>query len=243
MAGLSLLGLFLGLGPRRGSRPWPRPFPPASLASPKPPQPFPPAFLSGGAGHRPGPLPPSLAPNPQGYLVGTLLSSLGAQVLLAPLLLHRFGFLPLLSPFSNLLALPLVALLVPLGVLKLLLGASSPPWWSPWPSPSPPGPACRARPPVALGGDQPRRLCPLLPGPFPLFLALFRLLPGRRALLLTSLPLLLSLLSSWPKPLDLWALDVGQGTPCWPPWAGPRSWWMGGGGSKGRGGAGLRAWG
>ncbi|MFN3368570.1 MAG: ComEC/Rec2 family competence protein, partial [Thermus sp.] len=40
----------------------------------------------------------------RGYLLGTLLASLAAQTFLVPLLLHRFGFLPLLSPLINLLA-------------------------------------------------------------------------------------------------------------------------------------------
>ncbi|MFN4232916.1 DNA internalization-related competence protein ComEC/Rec2 [Thermus sp.] len=148
----------------------------------------------------------------RGYLLGTLLASLAAQTFLVPLLLHRFGFLPLLSPLINLLALPLVALLVPLGVLKLLLGGLLAPLVEPLAQAllllaqlSGQGPLLR------WGEISPMGFALYYLGLLPPLLALYRHLPWRKALLLTSLPLLLSLLSAWPKPLDLWALDVGQG--------------------------------
>ncbi len=157
---------------------------------------------------------PPLRPPPtfRGYLVGTLLASLGAQALLAPLLLHRFGFLPLLSPLSNLLALPLVALLVPLGVLKLLLGGLLAPLVEPLAQALVLVARWAGQGPLLWWGEvSPRGFALYYLGLLPIFLALYRLLSWRQALLLTSLPILLSLLSAWPKPLDLWALDVGQG--------------------------------
>ncbi|TFU14249.1 DNA internalization-related competence protein ComEC/Rec2 [Thermus tengchongensis] len=213
MAGLSLLGLFLGLGAAGVLQAlglalflqllwWP-----ASLLS-----------LSFQLSHLAvagiALLLPAL-PQPQGargYLAGALLTSLAAQVPLVPLLLHRFGFLPLLSPLSNLLALPLVSLLVPLGFLKLFLGGLLAPLLEP---------LARALlllaqaashgPLLSWGEISPVGFALYYLGLFPLALALHRHLPWRKAFLLSSLPLLASLLAAWPKPLDLFALDVGQG--------------------------------
>ena len=50
-----------------------------------------------------------------------LYATIGAQLAIMPLLLHFFGRLPLLSPLANLAALPLTALLVPLGFVKAVL--------------------------------------------------------------------------------------------------------------------------
>ncbi|MGC8905638.1 ComEC/Rec2 family competence protein [Thermus sp.] len=153
-----------------------------------------------------------LPPGARGYLLGSLAAGLAAQAFLLPLLLHHFGFLPLLSPLTNLLALPLVALLVPLGFLKLLLGPLLAPLVEPL-----------ARALLALtemaasgpllrwGGISPEGFALYCLGLLPLLLALHRLLPWRRALLLASLPALVALLAAWPKPLDLFLLDVGHG--------------------------------
>ncbi|GGM92651.1 DNA internalization-related competence protein ComEC/Rec2 [Thermus composti] len=148
----------------------------------------------------------------KGHLLLGLATPLAAQAPLVPLLLARFGFFPLLSPLANLLALPLVALLLPLGLAKLLLGG------------------VLAGPVEALGQALLRlaqlgaqgpllRLGEPTPLGFALYylallpplLALHRKLPWRRALLLASLPALVSLLAARPKPLDLYLLDVGQG--------------------------------
>jgi len=153
-----------------------------------------------------------LPPGPKGYLLGGLAASLAVQAFLAPLLLHRFHFLPLLSPLANLLALPLVALLVPLGFLKLLLGGALALAVEPL-----------AQALLALAGWASK--APLLrwgeiaPSGFalyylallPLLLALHRRLSWRRAFLLASLPVVVGLALGLPKPLDLWLLDVGQG--------------------------------
>ncbi|GAB5602859.1 DNA internalization-related competence protein ComEC/Rec2 [Thermus sp. FJN-A] len=148
----------------------------------------------------------------RGYLLGGVEVSLAVQAFLLPLLLHRFGFAPLLSPLANLLALPLAALLVPLGFLKLLLGGLL----------ALPTEALAqallglaslaSRGPGLFWGEiSPLGFALYYLGLLPPLLALHRLLTWRRALVLASLPLLVSLLASWPKPLDLWALDVGQG--------------------------------
>ncbi|MCX7848808.1 ComEC/Rec2 family competence protein [Thermus sp.] len=148
----------------------------------------------------------------RGYLLGAFLTTLAAQALLVPLLLHRFGFLPLLSPLTNLLALPLVALLVPLGFLKLLLGGLLAPLVEPLGR----GLLLLAQvgshgPLLRWGEIAPQGFGLYYLALLPPFLALHRLLPWRKALVLASLPVLAGLLAAWPKPLDLWALDVGQG--------------------------------
>lgn len=213
MAGLSLLGLFLGLGAAGVLQAlglalflqllWWR----ASLLSLS-------LQLSYLAVAGIALLLPAL-PRPQGargYLTGALLTSLAAQVPLVPLLLDRFGFLPLLSPLSNLLALPLASLLVPLGFLKLFLGGLLAPLLEPLARALLLLAQAASRGPLLSWGEiSPLGFALYYLGLFPLALALHRLLPWRKALLLASLPLLVSLLASWPKPLDLFALDVGQG--------------------------------
>ena len=60
-------------------------------------------------------------PKPVSWTRDALYATLGAQLAIMPLLLHFFGRLPLLSPLANLAALPLAALLVPLGFVKAFL--------------------------------------------------------------------------------------------------------------------------
>jgi len=153
-----------------------------------------------------------LPPGARGWLLGGLAASLAAQLPLIPLLLHHFAFLPLLAPLVNLLALPLAALLVPLGLLKLLLGGVL-------------APLVEALARALLALAQAASQGPLLrwgevspPGfalyylaLLPPFLVLRGLFPWRKALLLATLPVLAGLAAGWPKPLDLWALDVGHG--------------------------------
>ncbi|GAA6736413.1 MULTISPECIES: ComEC/Rec2 family competence protein [Thermus] len=151
-------------------------------------------------------------PGPWGWVLGGLAATLAAQSLLLPLLLHHFHLLPLLSPLTNLLALPLAALLVPLGFLKLFLGAPLAPLAEP---------LAQGLLALAEGGSRGPllRMGEIAPLGFafyylallPPLLALHGRLPWGKALLLASFPTLLGLLQAWPKPLDLWALDVGQG--------------------------------
>ena len=63
--------------------------------------------------------------HPKALIVGTLVVSLAAHALLLPLLAHTFGSVPLLSPFVNILAIPLATPLVPLGFATGLLGLVS----------------------------------------------------------------------------------------------------------------------
>ena len=132
-----------------------------------------------------------LPPGPRGYLLGGVAASLAVQAFLLPLLLHRFGFAPLLAPLANLLPLPLVEPLA--RGLLLLAGLAAQGPLLRWGEIAPPG--------FAL----------YYLGLLPLLFALHRRLPWRRALLLASLPTLVGLLAARPKPLDLWMLDVGQG--------------------------------
>jgi len=60
-------------------------------------------------------------PRPASWARDALYATVGAQLAIMPLLLHFFGRLPLLSPLANLAALPLAALLVPLGFVKAVL--------------------------------------------------------------------------------------------------------------------------
>ncbi len=53
---------------------------------------------------------------------GSVSVSIAAQVLAVPLLLHHFGQLPLMSPFVNVIAIPLATVLVPLGFAAGVLG-------------------------------------------------------------------------------------------------------------------------
>lgn len=153
-----------------------------------------------------------LPPGPRGHLLAGLAASLAAQAFLAPLLLHRFGFLPLLAPLANLLALPLVALLVPLGFLKLLLGGLLAPLVEPLAQGLFFLAGIAAQGPLLRWGEiAPVGFALYYLGLLPLLLALHRKLPWRRAFLLATLPILASLFAAWPKPLDLWALDVGHG--------------------------------
>ncbi|APD09291.1 MULTISPECIES: DNA internalization-related competence protein ComEC/Rec2 [Thermus] len=148
----------------------------------------------------------------RGYVASALAATLAAQALLVPLLLHRFGFLPLLSPLTNLLALPLVALLVPLGFLKLFLGGLLAPLAEPLGQALLGLAQMGAKGPLLRWGEiSPLGFALYYLGLLPLLAALHRKIPWRKALLLTSLPILASLLAAWPKPLDLHLLDVGQG--------------------------------
>lgn len=150
-----------------------------------------------------------LTKGPLGPVQGALWTTLAAQVLLLPLLLHHFHLLPLLSPLANLLALPLVGLLVPLGFLKLLLGGVLAPVVEPLTRFLLALAHLFAQGPQLTWGEiSPWGFALYYLGLFPLFLALYGKLAWPRALLLASLPAALSLLSAWPKPVE--ALRLGQ---------------------------------
>ena len=153
-----------------------------------------------------------LPPGPRGYLLGGVAASLAVQAFLLPLLLRRFGFAPPLAALAIVLAFPLVALLVPLGFLKLFLGALPAPLVEPLARGLLLLAGLAAQGPLLRWGEiAPPGFALYYLGLLPLLFALHRRLPWRRALLLASLPALVGLLAAWPKPLDLWMLDVGQG--------------------------------
>ncbi|HOF89563.1 MAG TPA: ComEC/Rec2 family competence protein, partial [Armatimonadota bacterium] len=54
-------------------------------------------------------------------------ATLGAQLMTYPVLAWHFGAIPLLAPLTNLVAVPLVALLLPLGLLTLVFATVVPP--------------------------------------------------------------------------------------------------------------------
>ncbi len=153
-------------------------------------------------------LPPGLL----GLLWGSLAVGLLAQAFLLPLLLHAFGFFPLLSPLFNLLALPLVALLTPLGFLKLFLGGVLAPLVEPLAQ----GLLLLARlgsqgPLLTWGEVPPLGFALYYLGLLPLLFLLYGVWPPRRALALAGLPVLVGVLGAQARPVDLWFLDVGQG--------------------------------
>lgn len=56
-----------------------------------------------------------------------LSATLGAQLVTIPVLAWHFGLVPLLAPFTNLISVPVVGLLLPLGLLTLLCAVTVPP--------------------------------------------------------------------------------------------------------------------
>jgi len=135
-----------------------------------------------------------------------------AQVLLLPLLLHSFNQLPLISPISNLLVLPFLNLLVPLGFLKLMLGnllawpveilsqitLKLVGWLSDGPQ-------------LQWGEISPVGFTLYFLGILPLLAALYDKVRWKQALLLSSTAVLASLLPLSFQKAEIWQLDVGQG--------------------------------
>ncbi|GEM87380.1 DNA internalization-related competence protein ComEC/Rec2 [Meiothermus granaticius] len=151
-------------------------------------------------------------PGWKGWLWASLGLTLAAQVFLLPLLLHSFHALPLLSPLSNLLVLPLLNLLVPLGFLKLLLGGVLA-WPVEWLSQA----VLKlvgwlAQGPQLYWGEiSPVGFILYFLALGPLLLALYGRLGWSRAMVLSATAVLASLL---PLPFqrgEIWQLDVGQG--------------------------------
>lgn len=60
-------------------------------------------------------------------LILPLAATLGAQFATLPVLAWHFGVIPLLAPLTNLVAVPVVALLLPLGLLGLIFACAVPP--------------------------------------------------------------------------------------------------------------------
>ncbi|RIH85226.1 ComE operon protein 3 [Meiothermus luteus] len=146
------------------------------------------------------------------WLWASLSITLAAQALILPLLLHQFHQLPLVSPLANLLVLPLLNLLVPLGFLKLLAGSllAGPTealsnltlglvgWLSKGPQ-------------LRWGEITPVGFALYYLGILPLLLGLYGKVRWPNALGLTATAALVSLASQYPSRAELWQLDVGQG--------------------------------
>ncbi|GIW29528.1 MAG: DNA internalization-related competence protein ComEC/Rec2 [Meiothermus sp.] len=138
--------------------------------------------------------------------------TLAAQLLILPLILHHFHQLPLISPIANLLVLPLLSVIVPLGFLKLVLGGllaipteilgtfilNIVGWLSNGPM-------------LHWGEISPLGFGLYYLGVFPLLLGLYGYLGWSHAGGLTATAVLASVLSQYPPRAELWQLDVGQG--------------------------------
>lgn len=154
-------------------------------------------------------------PRWKAWLAGGLAITLAAQATTLPLVLDRFGYLPLASPLANLVLLPLVGVLVPLGFLKAALPVLSGLLALPF----------NLSTGLLLAGI---RFFAQLPGlhwgtlgPIgyalyylalaPLFLALYRRLAPRTALVLAATAVLAAAISADTVRPDVWFLNVREG--------------------------------
>ncbi len=154
-----------------------------------------------------------------GYLLDGLLITLSAQALLIPLILSTFHFLPLLSPLANLLGLPIVTVLVPLGFMKASLALVLP------------GAAVWLAPPYNLlagtllwlvrilahgpqldwGSVAPAGFALYYLGLLAVVLALYQYIEVRQAALLLAIIVMAAVIPVFSQRADLWQLDVGEG--------------------------------
>ena len=152
-----------------------------------------------------------LGPLRPGLLTGALLATPAAQAATLPLVLDAFGYLPLLSPLANLLALPLVAWVVVYGLARAFL---------PLPAAGLELPAALLLDLAQLFAKGPKLLWGEISPPgfwlyylalAALVLALHRRLSPRRAALVSALAALFSLAAAHYPALSVWQLDVGEG--------------------------------
>lgn len=146
------------------------------------------------------------------WLWASVSVTFAAQIFILPLLLHHFHQLPLLSPIANLLVLPILNLLVPLGFVKLLLGGVLA-----WPVEGlsqltlglvgwlSSGPQLRWGEISALG------FALYFLGILPLLAALYGRITWSRAGVLAATVILVSLVPQTLQRAEIWQLDVGQG--------------------------------
>ncbi len=135
-----------------------------------------------------------------------------AQLFILPLLLHHFHQLPLVSPISNLLVLPILNLLVPLGFVKLLLGGVLA-WPVEWLSQLTLGLVgwLSSGPQLRWGEISAIGFALYFLGILPLLVALYRRIRWLPAGVLSATAVLASLLPQTVQRAELWQLDVGQG--------------------------------
>ena len=138
--------------------------------------------------------------------------TVAAQALVLPLLLHNFHQLPLISPIANLLVLPLLELLIPLGFVKLVLGgilawpmeilSQLVLWMVAW----------LARGPQLYWGEiSPIGFALYYLALLPILAALYGRIQWLKASALSTTTVLASLLPFPFQRGELWQLDVGQG--------------------------------
>jgi competence protein ComEC len=146
------------------------------------------------------------------WLWASVSVTFAAQLFILPLLLHHFHQLPLVSPISNLLVLPILNLLVPLGFVKLVLGGVLA------------GPVellsqltlalvgwLANGPQLRWGEIGATGFALYFLGILPLLAALYRRIGWPWAGALTATAVLASLLPQTVPRAELWQLDVGQG--------------------------------
>lgn len=135
-----------------------------------------------------------------------------AQLFILPLLLHHFHQLPLVSPVSNLLVLPILNLLVPLGFVKLVLGGILA-WPVEWLSQLTLGLVewLSSGPQLRWGQIGVIGFVLYFLGILPLLAALHGRVRWSLARVLSATAILASLLPQMVQQAELWQLDVGQG--------------------------------
>lgn len=138
--------------------------------------------------------------------------TVAAQIFIFPLLLHTFHQTPLIAPLANLLVLPLLNALVPLGFIKLFLGglvawpvewiSQLALWMVGWLS---------RGPQLYWGAISWQGFCLYFLGILPLLLALHRRIDWQKAGLLSASALLASWIPAQIQRPEIWQLDIGQG--------------------------------
>jgi competence protein ComEC len=148
----------------------------------------------------------------QSWLWASVSVTLAAQVFILPLLLHHFHHLPLVSPLANLMVLPILNLLIPLGFLKLMLGGFLA-WPVEWLSQLTLGLVgwLANGPQLRWGQISGLGFALYFLAILPLLAAFYQRISWTRAALLTATAVLASALPQTIQRADIWQLDVGQG--------------------------------
>lgn len=153
-----------------------------------------------------------------GWLVASLATTVSAQMLLIPLILDEFHQLPLLGAIANLLGVPLVTSLVPIGFLNGLLGVLG--IESSWVAGSFEAIAqillvwvglFRQSPQVSWANINPLGYLMYYLALLPLVLALYQKISWRLAIGATTTCAALGVAIARPPQAEIWQLDVGQG--------------------------------
>jgi competence protein ComEC len=148
----------------------------------------------------------------KGWAISALLITLAAQVFILPILLHQFHQLPLISPLANLVVLPLLNLLVPLGFIKMFLGGllALPYEWAGQLTLWLVGLFAKG-PQLYWGQISPVGFGLYYLALLPLLAGLYRQISWRRMGVLGGTAALASMASLTVPQAEIWQLDVGQG--------------------------------